>query len=323
MGYIADMKKKKVTDVMGEFNVALVQASPELFRRDAGVDSVIGAIGRAAREDVRLVVFPEAIIPGYPRGFIFGCSVGGRSQEGRRLWRLYYENSLEIPGPETERIGKAAKKARVYVALGVTERTRLNGSLYCTMVIFGPDGRLLHRHRKIKPTAAERIIWAEGDGSDLTVLETGVGRLGGLICWENYMPLARMALYNQGIQVYLAPTADSRDAWVSSLIHIACEGRCFVLGCNQFMTREMAPSGIPCYEELQNQPEIMCRGGSMVVSPLGGILAGPLYDREGVLTARIDLSEITRAHLDFDAVGHYQRPDLFQFFLTPGGGAKC
>ena len=186
------------------------------------------------------------------------------------------------------------------------------------MLYFGPDGRLLGKHRKLKPTAAERLVWGEGDGSTLTVIDTEYGRIGGLICWENYMPLARMALYAKGVEIYLAPTADSRETWQATLRHIACEGRCFVLGCNQYVTKSMYPSDLPGIEELAGQPEVMCRGGSVIVSPLGEVIAGPLYDAEGILHAELDLAEVARAKFDFDVVGHYARPDVFQLIVNEG-----
>jgi len=214
-------------------------------------------------------------------------------------------------------LGAVAREAGVYLAVGVIERdTQFGGStLYCTLLYFGPDGRLLAKHRKLKPTAAERLIWGEGDGSTLTVLETPHGRMGGLICWENYMPLARMALYAQGVELYLAPTADSRETWQATLRHIACEGRCFVLGCNQYVTRAMYPTDLPGIDELAGQPEVMCRGGSAVISPLGEVVAGPLYDQEGILYATLDMGEVVRSRFDFDVVGHYARPDVFQLHV--------
>jgi nitrilase len=202
--------------------------------------------------------------------------------------------------------------------VGVVERDARfsGGTLYCTALYFGSDGRLLGKHRKLKPTASERLIWGEGDGSTLTVLDTAIGKLGGLICWENYMPLARMALYGKGVELYLAPTADSRETWQATLRHIACEGRCFVLGCNQFVTKSMYPTDLAGLTDLDTQPEIMCRGGSAIIGPLGDVLAGPLYDAEGILTADLDLSEIARAKYDFDVVGHYARPDVFQLTVN-------
>jgi nitrilase len=202
--------------------------------------------------------------------------------------------------------------------MGVIERdTQFSrGTLYCTLLYFGPDGRLLGKHRKLKPTAAERLIWGEGDGSTLTVLDTDLGKIGGLICWENYMPLARMAMYGKGVELYLAPTADQRDGWQATLRHIALEGRCFVLGCNQFVTKEMYPEDLVGLGDLANRPEILCRGGSVIISPLGDLLAGPFYDEEGILYADLDLAEVARGKLDFDVVGHYARPDVFQLTIN-------
>ena len=242
------------------------------------------------------MLLPEAFIPGYPRGLTFGMTVGSRTNAGRALWQLYWENAVDVPGPETEALGAAARAAELFAAVGVIERDRgrCPGTLYCTLLYIGPDGRLLGKHRKLKPTASERLIWGEGDGSTLTVLPTELGRIGGLICWENYMPLARMALYGKGVEIYLAPTADARDTWQATLRHIACEGRCFVLGANQFVTKDMYPPDLPGGEDLVAQPAIMCRGGSAIIGPLGNLLAGPVYDREDLLVAEIDPAEIVR-----------------------------
>ena len=248
--------------------------------------------------------------------------VGSRSPVGRSIWQRYWENTVEVPSPATRILGNAAKKADVYLAIGVIERDaqRSSGTVYCTLLYFGPDGQLLGKHQKLKPTGGERLIWGEGDGSTLTVIQTDIGRIGGLICWENYMPLARMAIYNKGVEIYLAPTADARDTWQATLRHIACEGRCFVLGCNQYMTKDMYPEDLKELKELGEQPEVMCRGGSAIISPLGKVLAGPLYDQEGILFADLDMDAIARSKFDFDVVGHYARPDVFQLIVneTPG-----
>jgi nitrilase len=211
-------------------------------------------------------------------------------------------------------MAEAAREAGVWLAVGVVERDTgfSGGTLFCTLLYFGPEGELLGKHRKLKPTAAERLIWGEGDGSTMPVFGTDVGRLGGLICWENYMPLARMAMYGKGVELYLAPTADGRPRWQATLRHIALEGRCFVLGCNQYVTREMFPSDLEVEDEVEDLPEVLCRGGRAVYSPLGECLAGPLFDEEGVLTAELDMAEVARGKFDFDVVGHYARPDVFR-----------
>jgi nitrilase len=294
---------------------AVVQAAPVLFDRDGTVEKVARLTLQAGEGGADLVVFPEAYVGGYPWGLAFGTAVGGRSDAGRRTWERYWQSAVDVPGPETDRMGRAAREAGVHLAVGVVERdtSYSGGTLFCTVLYFGPDGTLLGKHRKLKPTAAERLIWGEGDGSTLTVLDTPLGKLGGLICWENYMPLARMAMYGKGVELYVAPTADARPRWQSTLQHIALEGRCFVLGCNQYVTRDMYPEDVEIKEELDAWPETLCRGGSAIYGPLGDRLAGPLVDEEGILTATLDLSEITRSKFDFDVVGHYARPDIFRF----------
>jgi nitrilase len=302
--------------------VAVVQAAPVVFDREATVEKACGLIKEAAAQGAQFVLFPEAYIPAYPRGLAFGTVVGSRSPVGQRVWQRYWENTVKVPGPATQKLGEIAKKAGIYLAMGVIERDmgRSTGTLYCTLLYFGPDGRLLGKHQKLKPTAGERLIWGEGDGSTLTVIQTEIGKIGGLICWENYMPLARMAMYNKGVDIYLAPTADARDTWQATLRHIACEGRCFVLGCNQYMTKEMYPDDLKDLKELDEQPEIMCRGGSAIISPLGKVLAGPLFEQEGILFADLDLGAITRSKFDFDVVGHYARPDVFQLLVNEKPG---
>ncbi len=307
-----------MSDTRPHVRVAVVQAAPVLFDREATVEKTCRLTADAAAGGAEVILFPEAFIPAYPRGFSFGAVVGSRSPEGRRLWERYWANAVDVPGPATEALGEAARAANAYLCVGVIERDAQfsRATLYCTLLYFGPDGRLLGKHRKLKPTASERLIWGEGDGSTLTVLDTPLGAIGGLICWENYMPLARMALYAKGVEIYLAPTADSRDSWQATLRHIACEGRCFVLGCNQFVTKSMVPADLPGIAELADQPEILCRGGSAIVSPVGDVLAGPLYDQEGMLLADLDLGEIVRARFDFDVVGHYARPDVFRLTVN-------
>lgn len=298
--------------------VAVVQAAPVLFDKERSIEKACDLIREAGASGSKVILLPEAFIPAYPRGFSFGMVIGNRSSEGRALWKRYWDNSIEISGPEVAALGEAAKEAGAYVAIGVTERDEdySRGTLYCSLLYFGPDGSLLGNHRKLKPTGSERLIWGEGDGSTLPVFSTDAGKIGGLICWENYMPLARMALYGKGVEIYLAPTADQRDTWQATVQHIACEGRCFVLSCNQFVTKGMYPADLETIEELDGQPEIMCRGGSVIISPFGEVIAGPLYGEEGILYADLDLSEITKAKVDFDVVGHYARPDIFELYVN-------
>ena len=301
---------------MEKVKVAVVQATPVLFDLAATVDKICKLLAEAAQNGADLVLFPEAFIPCYPRALSFGTVVGSRSEEGRELWLQYWNNALDVESQFCKHISRAVKEAGVHLCLGVTERVGESGTLFCSLLFFGPDGRLLGRHSKLKPTAAERIIWGERDGSTLKVYDTTIGKIGGLICWENYMPLARMTLYEQGVEIYLAPTADQRPAWLATMQHIALEGRCFVLGCNQFVRKADYPEFLQT--ELDGLDEVLCRGGSVIVSPLGELIQGPLYDREGILYAELDKRELIRAKMDFDVRGHYHRPDVFEFKWLKG-----
>lgn len=295
--------------------VAAVQATPLLFNREATVKKCLTLIKKAAELGARIIVFPEAFIPAYPRGFSFGFCVGSRTMEGRKDWQRYYDQSVPVPGKTTQLLGKAAKEAGAFLIMGISERdgNKLNSTLHCTILYFGPDGELIGKHRKLKPTGSERLIWGEGDGSTLTVIDTPYGKLGGLICWENYMPLARTAIYSQGVHIYVAPTADSRDVWQCTIRHIALEGRCFVIACNQYVEKKDYPRDLFGYGELEQQPEIMCPGGSAIISPLGHYVTEPVYDREEIIVADLNLDLVTQSRLDFDVMGHYARPDVFDF----------
>jgi nitrilase len=287
--------------------------------REASTTKAVRLIEEAGQLGARLILLPEAFIPAYPRGLAFGHKVGERSAAGRADWLRYWRNAVEVPSPTTDALAAAARSACAYVAVGVIERAGGGGgTLYCTLLYFGPDGSYLGKHRKLKPTAAERLIWGEGDGSTLTVIDTPFGKVGGLICWENYMPLARTAMYAKGVHIYLAPTADQRDRWQASMRHIALEGRCYVLSCNQFVTKAMYPTDLACYDELSSQPEVMCRGGSTIVAPSGDYVVEPVWDKEAVIVADLDLGAIPASRLDFDVVGHYARPDVFELIVHEG-----
>ncbi|MEL6720617.1 MAG: carbon-nitrogen hydrolase family protein [Bacteroidota bacterium] len=292
-----------------QIKVGVVQDYPIFFDKEKTIEK-IDAICTAQADYCDLLVFPESFIPGYPRGFSFGTVVGSRQQVGREHYLAYYNNSIDLASNDLKALEAIAAKNQLYLVIGVTEKQAQNGSLYCSMLYISPNNGLLGVHRKIKPTGQERVIWAESDARDLVTFDTKVGKLGGLICWENYMPLARMAMYQQGVELYIAPTADARDGWIASMQHIALEGRCFVLGCNQYMNRTLYPEKYQA--ELKDQA-LACRGGSVIVSPLGEILAGPLFDETGVLLATLDLEDIIKSKLDFDVIGHYDRPDIFGF----------
>jgi len=291
--------------------IGVVQASPSLFKRDQTLEIVERWIRKASDEKCQLVLFPEAFIPGYPRGLSFGSTVGKRTEEGKKQWQDYWENSIEVPGKYTEQLGDLAREHKIFLSIGVSEKDLVSKTLYCTLLYINASGKFLGKHRKIKPTGSERIIWGEGDGSTLTTIDAAIGKIGGLICWENYMPLARMAMYSKGIEIYLAPTADNRESWLTALKHIAVEGRCFVMGANQYVTKNDYPASL--LEEIKDEMEIMSPGGSVILSPKGEVLAGPLYNEEGLLTAEFDPGEVIRSRMDFDVAGHYSRDDIFSF----------
>lgn len=289
--------------------VAVVQDSPVVFDREATLTKTEKLLEDSAEKGAQLVLFPEAFVSAYPKGLDFGARLGMRFPYGRDDYLRYFESSVEVPGEATRILEEAAKKQGVYLVIGVIERD--GGTLYCTALFFSPQGHLLGKHRKLMPTAMERLVWGFGDGSTMPVFDTPVGKIGAVICWENYMPLFRTYMYSQGIQIYCAPTADDRDTWLSSMQHIALEGRCFVLSCCQYLRRKDCPKE---YAAIQgDDPEtVLMRGGSCIVGPLGQVIAGPNFDGPYILTADLDLDDIARGKYDLDSVGHYARPDVFQ-----------
>ncbi|MFQ0812589.1 nitrilase [Brucella anthropi] len=267
------------------------------------------AIRKAAGEGARLIVFPEAFLGGYPKGASFGCPIGMRRPEGRDAYLNYHKAAIDLDGEEVEIVCEATAATETFVVIGCIERD--GGTLYCTALFFDGARGLIGKHRKLMPTAAERLIWGFGDGSTMPVFDTPLGRVGAVICWENYMPMLRMHMYAQGISIYCAPTADDRDTWVPSMQHIALEGRCFVLTACQHITRGAYPADHE--SALGDEPDtVMMRGGSAIINPLGKVLAGPDFSGETILYAEIDPDEVERGKFDFDVSGHYGRPDVFQ-----------
>ncbi|MGC8100925.1 carbon-nitrogen hydrolase family protein [Metapseudomonas otitidis] len=254
-----------------------------------------------------LVVMPEALLGGYPKGEIFGTRLGYRLPEGREAFTRYHANAIDVPGAETEALAGLSARTGASLVLGVIERA--GSSLYCTALFFEPGEGLVARHRKLMPTGTERLIWAKGDGSTLPVVDSAAGRLGAAICWENHMPLLRTAMYAKGVELWCAPTVDEREVWQCSMRHIAHEGRCFVISACQVQPspRELGIE-VPGWDD--DRPLI--QGGSVIVDPLGEVLAGPLRNATGLLCAEVDTDQLTRARYDFDVVGHYARPDVFE-----------
>jgi nitrilase len=284
---------------------AVVQAAPVVFSLDATLVKVRALTADAASQGAQLVVFPEAFVSGYPKGLDFGARVGSRTLEGRKMFRRYFESAVELPNPELAAI---ARDHAVYLVIGVIERD--GGTLYCTVLFFAPSGEMLGKHRKLMPTAMERLVWGMGDGSTMPVFDTPIGRLGAVICWENYMPLLRMAMYAKGIELYCAPTVDDRDTWARSMQHIAFEGRCFVLSAVQYLERK------DCPDDYADTAPVLIRGGSVIVNPQGVVVAGPHYGSETILVADLDRNEIAEGKFDLDVVGHYARPDVFRLTVN-------
>lgn len=276
------------------------------------LDKVAQLCKEASAQGAQLVLFPEAFVTAYPRGLTFGSTVGERSPEGREQFRHYWESAVEVPGPATSTLANIASGNKIYLIIGVIERD--GGTLYCTVLFFSPRGEFLGKHRKLMPTGSERLLWGFGDGSTMPVFDTPLGKVGALVCWENYMPLMRAAHYAKGIEIYCAPTADGRDTWLATVTHIALEGRCFVLSCNQFARRSDYPASYA--STFGDDPDVvLSRGGSCIISPLGEILAGPNFEGETILYANLDMAHVARGRFDFDAVGHYARPDVFQLLV--------
>lgn len=261
-------------------------------------------VADAAAQGAQLIVFPEAYIGGYPKGLDFGVTLGIRTPEGRKQFADYAADACTQGDATYQHIASLTKQHQIYLLTGIIEKD--GGTLYCSVALFSPEGVLLNHRRKLIPTAQERVIWGQGDGTGLEAVATPIGTIGAAICWENYMPLLRMALYSQNVQLYCVPTVDDREAWQPTLRHIAREGRCFVISACQYLTADHYPAAWKQYAT-------PIRGGSCIVDPLGEYVLTPAYDQSSLLVAEIELNEITQGKFDLDVAGHYHRPDIFSF----------
>lgn len=301
---------------MRDFNascrVAVVQATPVMFDKDACVDKAVERIRQAAAGGAELVVFPELFIPGYPFGMTYGFTVGSRTADGRADWKAYYQNSILADGGESKRLAQAAKEAGVYLSIGVSERDSVNATLYNSNFMYAPDGTLLNVHRKLKPTGAERVVWGDANRDYFPVAETPWGPVGNLICWESYMPLARVALYQKGITIYISPNTNDNEEWQATIRHIAIEGHCYFINADLFFSKKDYPAGLRCPEEIAKLPDVVCRGGSCVVDPFGHYVTQPVWDKEEIIYADLDMDAVPASRMEFDACGHYARPDVLE-----------
>ena len=291
---------------MGKITIAALQIGSDYAGKDATLQNILAFEDRICASEARLVVMPEALLGGYPKGENFGTRLGYRMPEGREAFARYYANAVDMDGPELTELAGLSSRTGAALVVGIIERA--GSSLFCTAVFLEPDRGIVARHRKLMPTGTERLIWSQGDGSTMPVVESEAGKLGAAICWENHMPLFRAAMYAKGVEIWCAPTVDERDVWRSSMRHIAHEGRCFVVSCCQV---QPSPSELGLTIEHWDANRPLIGGGSMIVGPLGDVLAGPMELETGLLTASIDTGELIRARYDFDVVGHYSRGDVF------------
>ena len=298
-------------DLQNICKVAVVQATPIMFDKDACVEKAIQYIRECAANGAQLIVFPELFIPGYPYGLTYGFTVGSRTQSGREDWKKYYDNSILADGCEMGRLVDVAKEQGVYVSIGYSERDHKNATLYNSNMMISPDGTALN-HRKLKPTGSERVVWGDANKEFFPVLETPWGYMGNLICWESYMPLARVALYQKGVSIYISPNTNDNEEWQHTICHIAIEGHCYFINVDMYFTREMYPSDLNCQEEIARLPDIVCRGGSCVIDPFGHAVTDTLWDREGVLYADLDMQKVPASRMEHDVCGHYAREDVLK-----------
>lgn len=291
--------------------IAVVQAAPVLFDTDACLAKALRLIGEAAQKGAELIVFPELFIPGYPYGMTFGFTVGSRTEEGRRDWKRYYDASILVPGPETDALAEAARKYGVYLSMGVSERDAVTATLYNSNVFIAPDGTVMN-HRKLKPTGSERVVWGDADRDFFPVMDTPWGPMGSMICWESYMPLARAALYQKGVTLYISPNTNDNPEWQHTIRHIAIEGHCYFVNCDMIIPKASYPADLSetARAEIARLPETVCRGGSCVIDPSGHAVTDTLWDEEGILYAELDMQRVPASRMEHDVCGHYARPDV-------------
>ena len=297
--------------------VACVQAEPVVFDRDATLERLAALAADAAGNGAELVVFPETFVSVYPSSVWAKALAGWGDPRAKAAFAMLAESGVQVPGPAADRIGEVAREHSVWLVVGVNELDPAHsGTVYNSLLYYAPDGRLALTHRKLVPTNHERLVWGQGDGGGLRAIETPLGRLGGLICWENYMPLARFSLYESGVEIYLASTADDGDQWQATLVHIARESRAFVLAPCHFQRASAYPADFPL-RELLDTHDLIGRGGSAILGPDGSYLAGPLYGEEGILYAELESARLREERQRFDPSGHYHRPDVLRLSVTP------
>lgn len=302
-------------DIQNTCHIAVVQATPVMFDKAAGTEKTCRLIAACAQHGAAFVVFPELFIPGYPYGMNFGFTVGSRSADGRKDWKTYYDHSLLLHGEEIRRIKECAVRHHVYVSVGYSERDAVTGTLYNSNVMISPEGDVLN-HRKLKPTGSERVVWGDADRDYFPVMKTPWGPVGNLICWESYMPLARVALYQKGITLYISANTNDNPEWQHTIRHIAIEGHCYFINCDMFFTKQDYPETESAAQEIASLPDIVCRGGSCIIDPYGHEVTETIWDKEGILYASLDMQQVPASRMEHDVCGHYARPDVLHLDVT-------
>ena len=296
-------------DLRDSCRLAIVQATPIMFDQEKCLQKALRLIGEAAEHGAELIVFPELFLPGYPYGMIFGYTVGSRNEAGRADWKVYYDNSILADGREMQQLLSAAKRYGVYISFGYSERDARTATLYNSNMLLSPLGEAIN-HRKLKPTGAERLVWGDGNRDFFPVMETPWGRIGSLICWESYMPLARAALYEKGITIYISPNTNDNPEWQHTIRHIAIESHCYFVNADLVFRRCDYPETKSAAIEIAKLPEIVCRGGSCLIDPFGHEASETVWDKEAIIYAELDMQKVPASRMEFDACGHYARPDV-------------
>lgn len=294
-----------------QLKIAVVQAAPIMFDKTNCTEKILSLIQQGAAEGAEFIVFPELFIPGYPYGMTYGFTVGSRNAEGRKDWKVYYDNSILANGPEMQAIVKAAVDNQVYVSLGYSEVDPVTATLYNSNMMISPAGET-YNHRKLKPTGSERVVWGDADKEFFPVMPTPWGPVGNLICWESYMPLARVALYQKGVTIYISPNTNDNEEWQNTIRHIAIEGHCYFINCDMYFTRGMYPETFGAAEEIAKLPETVCRGGSCIIDPYGHAVTETIWDQEGIIYATLDMQKVPASRMEHDVCGHYARPDVLK-----------
>ena len=295
--------------------IAVIQGAPVMFDKKACVEKAIRLIDECAAKGAELIVFPELFIPCYPYGMTFGFTVGSRTAPGREDWKVYYDNSILADGEEMAQIVDTAVRNNAYVSIGYSEVDAVTATLYNSNMMISPKGEKMN-HRKLKPTGSERVVFGDADKDYFPVMETPWGPMGCLICWESYMPLARVALYEKGVTLYISANTNDNQEWQDTVRHIAIEGHCYFINCDMFFTRDMYPKTLNAQDEIAKLPDIVCRGGSNIIDPFGHVVGETIWDKEGIIFAELDMQKVPASRMEHDVCGHYARPDVLKLEVT-------